>query len=255
MISTTLAVLLILLPLSFTWIFPYAHSYHRLSSRMWMNSDHIVRAKTKLYEIAAKTSRGQLATDEQKDKMMDIIAELEAENPSIDNPLPVYGVWDLIYTDSELILNSPFFLSIRELFGKETDKAMNAIRLHRSSTRTGEIGSVRQVISPNVLESQVELIVGIAPGIPFAARGSVISKAIMKEIDQFTMCVTIQDVSIKNNNILPILDKLKLPVHKIFESMGNKAVTSTLLTYYLDDELRITRDRDDHVYVYLKSTD
>lgn len=257
--SYLIALLIVLLyDYAFSWmatnfkIEPKYFSNSFTNIRM-MTGDNIVKCKVSLYELAAKTSRGQIATDNQKDRIMDIIAELEAENPSIDNPRSIYGTWDLIYTDSELILNSPFFMSIRELFGKEGDRAMQAIKLHRLATRTGEICTVRQMITPNILESQVELIVGFLPGIPFAAKGLVVSKAIMEEIDQFTINVTIQDVSIKNNNILSILDQVKLPINSLYKNILKKDITSTLSTYYLDDDLRITRDRDDYVFVYSKT--
>jgi len=128
--------------------------------------------KAKLFEYAATTSRGQLQTPSESESILEIINELEALNPVFSAPperFSIMGTWQLVYTDCQLFQSSPFFMALRELFGSNSDEAKRIFGLHRAAASTGEIGTVKQIISKNELISKVDLRVGKGPPPLFGA--------------------------------------------------------------------------------------
>jgi hypothetical protein len=51
-----------------------------------------------------------------------------------------------------------------------------------------------------------------------------------------------------------LLSAASLPVGTILKSLMGDLPECFLSTFYLDGDLRITRNKDDNVFVYLKST-
>lgn len=209
--------------------------------------------KFDLIKIASITSRGTTSSTRQQDYIMDIISGLESMNPALDNDLSfsIQGSWTLAYTDTQLFMNSPFFMAIREIMGSDSERAQQIIRLHREATRTGEIGRVRQIISNDRLESQVELNVGILPGPPFSIKGEVVSTGRVSFPDKFTMEVTPIETTVRQSNVFSFLDGISLPLNSLYNSLKME-VKSTLITTYVDEDMRITRNRDDNLFVYLR---
>jgi hypothetical protein len=213
-----------------------------------------------LLSIAARSNRGEFASQSQKETAVSIITELEALNPAYDDAKGKYsllGSWDLIYTDSQLFLSSPFFLTIRELLGDQSDRAKQIFQLHRAATNTGEIGRVQQIITESELISKVGLRVGILPGQPFSLRGVVVTTAESKIEDRFIQKLKVKNTRIEGSN-LPFVGRSgllnrSLPIQKLFERVKREVPESVLTTYYLDENLRITRNIDDNVFVYSRS--
>eukprot|EP01041_Mallomonas_annulata_P005887 gene5887-11889_t len=208
--------------------------------------------KLKLLQLAASTSRGTTASPEQRDSAMDIITELEAMNPAFDIDFSMDGCWTLVYSDTELFMSSPFFMAVRELIGADNERAQQTIRLHREATRTGEIGKVIQQIDGDIIESRVDLRVGIIPGPPFSISGEVLTRGKLSFPDKFTMNITPLDTTVKKSNLISMLDRIAIPLNTFYDKILQKDVTSKLVTYYLDDNMRITRNRDDNVFVYCR---
>jgi hypothetical protein len=218
-----------------------------------------IELKSKLFKIGALTNRGEFASERQKEEMIDIINNLEALNPSLsqsDQKFSAEGTWELVYTDSQLFMSSPFFLTILELFGSNFEKANEIFQLHRLAANTGEIGSVKQLITSDKLVSEVELRVGLIPGPPFSLKGKVITTADILQFDQFTLKLKLQGTRIKDSNTLlqTFFDNFELPLDKIYEFLAKDVPTPSLTTYYLDENLRITRSQDDRVFVYSRSS-
>lgn len=217
--------------------------------------------KSKLFRISALTGRGETATDVQKEEAQEIIASIEMENPSYDSESPQFtirGEWELIYTDAQLFSGSPFFLFIRELFGSNFEQAQETFQLHRRATSTGRIEAVRQVITDKELRSEVELNVGLIPGPPFSLRGTVVSSADIEYEDKLTIKATFRDTVVKESPFSMLLDQLPpLPIKQLYETINNGSPppASVLTTYYLDDDMRITRTLDDTVFVYTRKSD
>ena len=215
--------------------------------------------KAKLFRISALTNRGETASRAQQEEVQEIISSLETENPSIDSDSPQFtirGEWDLVYTDSQLFMGSPFFLFVRELFGSNFEQAQDTFKLHRRATSTGRIEAVRQVITDKELRSEVELNVGVIPGPPFSLTGTVVSSADIEYEDKFTVKVTFRDTVVRESPFSFILDWLPPPpIKQLYKAINNKKPlpASILTTYYLDDDMRITRTLDDTVFVYTRS--
>ncbi|CAM9312990.1 unnamed protein product, partial [Hapterophycus canaliculatus] len=101
------------------------------------------------------------------------------------------GPWELVYTDTQPFRCSPFFMALGEVFGEEKGQAETLFSLHRAATSNGEIGRVRQTISEAMLVrvqddhvkvrpycvSEIDLKVGLFPGLPMALKGTVVTKA------------------------------------------------------------------------------
>jgi hypothetical protein len=214
--------------------------------------------KQKLFERAARTNRGEIASEKDHEYMLDIITNLEAVNPAFDDPdsnSSIQGEWELVYTDAQLFVSSPFFLLIRELIGNDADKIKDIFRLHRQAANTGEIGRIRQIISPTELVSKVDLRVGLIPGPPFSVKGTVVSIADASIEDLFTLKLKMKETKIENSN-LPFFNTFesfaKIDIATIVKTI-NKGVPSIVLnTYYLDESIRISRNKDDNVFVYSK---
>ena len=206
-------------------------------------------------DIASKSGRGERLTESLKEEALLTISELETMNPSFDADFPLLGRWELVFTDSQLFLNSPFFLAVRELFGKNQPMAKRVFQLHRLATSTGQIGKVTQEITADELISEVRLKVGLLPGVPFALEGTVVSKAAYSSPNKFTFNLDLKETYITDSNIPYIsrmLNNRALPTGMILKRFRSDVSETKLTTYYLDDTLRISRNADGDVFVYTR---
>lgn len=220
------------------------------------NPDLRETMKREILSIAATSNRGQVATQEEKDSAMDLIYQLEALNPTPDatNVNIIGGVWELVYSDTQPFRSSPFFMAIGELFGEEKDRAETLFAFHRAATSIGEIGRVRQTISEAMLVSEVDLKVGVLPGLPVSLTGTVVTKARLSPISSDSFNVAVESTSVTNNNILSFLDNaVEVPVERVFSTIRGEVPETKLSTFYLDDNMRISRTPDDHVFVYVRA--
>lgn len=222
--------------------------------------------KLSLFEIAAKSCRGQITlTESDSERLIDIVSNLEAINPALDDmnqcsdkQIPsIIGEWDLVYTDSQLFLSSPFFLTIRELFGSsQADRAKEIFQLHRAATKNGQFGRISQVITPNELVSSVQIEMGILPGQPYSVKGTVISSADLEIQDQFTAKLKLKGTRIQESN-LPLFSYIEklvtIDVRKVVETVMSRSIPEcSLMTYYNDNHVRITRNVDDNIFIYTR---
>ena len=220
-----------------------------------LNNAIVKDLKYQLLDIASRSGRGEHISQSLKEAALLTISELETMNPSFDTEFPLLGKWELVFTDSQLFLNSPFFLAVRELFGKNGSMAKRAFQLHRLATSTGQIGKVTQEITANELISEVRLKVGLLPGVPFALEGTVVSKATYSSPNKFTFNLRLKETYITDANI-PYISRLlnnrSLPTGNILKRFNGDISETKLITYYLDDTLRISRNTDGDVFVYTK---
>lgn len=80
---------------------------------------------------------------------MEVIHELESVDRSPINTQNLNGSWDLVYTNSQLFVGSPFFLFVRELFGDDSQRAEEVFKLHRAATSTGSIEGMKLDLYPD----------------------------------------------------------------------------------------------------------
>jgi len=221
------------------------------------SEDDIIRdeLKRELLLFASVSDRGLLLSNEEKDIVVDIITQLEALNPTADTAMECYGEWDLVLTSTQAFRSSPFFQSIRSVLNDKT-AADNAFSLHEGATSIGKVGRVKQIISEDgSFISEVELEVGVMPGMPFTIKGTVVSKASFDVVGADQWDLFIQTTQIKKSNV-PFLDQLlddypvELPVGDVYDKVTGSIPMFSLNTYFCDDSLRITRDVDDNFYVF-----
>ena len=79
--------------------------------------------KRELILLASVTNRGTCASTEENNLVVDLVAQLEALNPTVDPALNSQGDWELCYSSTQSFRSSPFFLAIRAFLGDD-NKAM-----------------------------------------------------------------------------------------------------------------------------------
>ena len=223
--------------------------------------DAVIRheLKRELLLLSSISNRGEFASTEQQSLLTDLVSQLEALNPTEQPAMQCEGEWDLALSSTQFFRSSPFFLTIRAAMGEANKAAAeNVFDIHDRATTAGRIGRVRQTISDNQLVSEVDLEVGLLPGLPFRVKGKVVTRASFQPIMADTAEIEVGETEIKGSNI-PILNqyleniKLELPVSQIFQQIQGNVPRVTLKTYYLDEDMRITRDQDDNFFVFTRA--
>ena len=228
--------------------------------------DAIIRdeLKRELLLLASVTNRGEFASKEEKDILVDLVTQLEALNPSADPARQCVGEWDLCLCSTQAFRSSPFFQSIRAIFGNDSDAmiAENAFNLHDQATSVGKVGKVRQSVKGDEFQmelvSEVDLEVGLMGGFPFVAKGTVVTTASIDITGPETWDTRVQTTQVKGSN-LPFLDQflddnpVELPVGEIYDKVRGDVPVAKLKTFYVDEGLRITRDVDDNFYVFSRA--
>lgn len=217
--------------------------------------------KRELLLLASVTDRGAYCSKEEKDIVIDLVAQLEALNPTKDPASNCQGEWDLGYASTQLFRSSPFFQSIRSAVGDDQKEvAENGFALHAQATSGSRVGRVRQIITPDKLISEVDLEVGMLPGIPMSIKGTVVTTASLKIVSEKRWELKIENTKVKGSNI-PLFDTLlddilqvELPVGEFYTSVQGKVPAVPLTTFYADDTLRITRDVDENFFVFIRES-
>jgi hypothetical protein len=240
-------------------------------------------ALTALLQIAASTGRGEFAKPGQKNEAEKLISILELNNPT---PGPtkddrVYGTWELLYSSTQLFRSSPFFMAGRAVC-TTADQAQQYdwfCDMHRKALAISSIGPVRQIVSPSSLVSEFEVTVGAIPffnwtpftpfpysgGLPFTIDGAIVSSAdITATGDGSAWELYMDTVQIRGSNVPGLRrfldDGLQLnsrDLASFLEDNVNGYTTPRPMfkTTYLSEKLRISRDQDGKVFVYVKVSD
>jgi hypothetical protein len=187
--------------------------------------------KRELLLLASVTNRGEYASRDERDIAVDLVNQLEGLNPTADPASHCEGEWDLCLSSTQFFRSSPFFQAIRVAVGDENKAiAENGFDLHDRATSSSRIGRVRQTISEDKLVSEVDLEVGIIPGIPFRVKGTVVTDATLTVVSAEKWEVRVQNTSVKGSNI-PIVNqfmddlRFELPVGDFYNTVqGNVPV-------------------------------
>uniref|UniRef100_A0A7S4ADX8 Plastid lipid-associated protein/fibrillin conserved domain-containing protein n=1 Tax=Pseudo-nitzschia australis TaxID=44445 RepID=A0A7S4ADX8_9STRA len=216
--------------------------------------------KQELLLLASVTDRGAYCSKDEKDIVIDLVAQLEALNPTKDPAFNCEGEWDLGYSSTQFFRSSPFFQSIRVAVGEDNkDVAENGFALHAQATSGSRVGRVRQIITADKLTSEVDLEVGLAPGIPFSIQGTVVSSAALNVVSDKRWELRMENTKVKGSNI-PLfnqfLDNLQMevPVGDFYNTLQGTTPVIPLTTFYVDDTLRITRDVDENFFVFIRES-
>lgn len=208
--------------------------------------------KRELLLLASITSRGECATQDEKDIMLDLVTQLEALNPTANPAASCEGDWDLCLSSTQFFRSSPFFMAIRSAIGDDNkDIAETGFDIHDKATKASRVGKVRQTITiQGELISEVDLDVGLIPGFPLNLKGTVVTKAGINAIDSGTWEVSVKSTSITASDIeIPF----ELPVENIYTSLNGSVPLSIIKTFYVDESIRIFRDVDDNYFVFVKA--
>lgn len=233
-----------------------------------------------LQSLGAITNRGQFASKAQHASAKNTIEQLETMSPHAKaawSPL-MQGRWELVYSSTQLFRSSPFFMAGRAVCSTKQQAAQYNwfCDMHRKALAISEIKAVRQIVSQDRLVSEFEVQAGTIPflsdftpfrysgGLPVIIEGAIVSSADLKTtLDGTGWQLLMDTVEIKGSN-LPVLRQaldagMKLPTR----SLGN-FLESTVPQYanpepifsttYLDERFRISRDQDDNVFVYVKTS-
>lgn len=182
--------------------------------------------KRELLLLASVTNRGLFANKDEKGLVLDLVSQLEALNPTANPASHCDGDWDLCFSSTQLFRSSPFFQAIRVAVGDENKQiAENGFTMHDRATSGSRIGRVRQRISSDTLTSEVDLEVGVLPGLPFKVKGTVVTTASMKVVSDEKMELKVQTTKVKGSNI-PLINQLieeqlelELPVGDLYSNV------------------------------------
>lgn len=227
------------------------------------NLDQRRPLKTAVLAMAAKSSRGEIGTESDKLKMINLIEKLESFNP-IPSPASSelsIGSWELVYSSTYLFRSSPLFMAARAVCndGEEAERFNLFCRLHREALAWTTIGKVLQIVTESKLISKFETsgspFIGL-PG-PFI-KGCIVSESDIESKDDSTWVLFMDTIRIQDSNV-PGLSQLLdgfagIPTRtlsSILESaISLKAPKPKFYTTYVDTHMRISRDQDDNVFVY-----
>jgi PAP_fibrillin len=236
-----------------------------------------------LQTLGAISGRGEFATPAQKHAAETTVQLIEAVNPT-ESPTTndnMAGTWELVYCSTQLFRSSPFFMAGRAVCATpESARQYNWFcDMHRAALSISQITSVRQIVNPATgrLVSEFCVAAGAVPfladltpfsysgGLPLSITGALVSSADITPADNGTAWLVYMDtVQIKGSNIpglRQVLDteSVRLPSRSLANVLEQTVASYTtpkpiFRTTYLDDQYRISRDQDDHIFVYVKTS-
>ncbi|KAA8499281.1 Light-induced protein, chloroplastic [Porphyridium purpureum] len=190
--------------------------------------------KTRLVTLAAASNRGQSASVTQRDLIEVLAKRLEELNPNpdpVDMPM-IDGVWDLIYSSTQLYKTSPFLLG--------------------AATPLVQVGLVRQTIFVDSGEAINEVSVTSFPAI----SGRVITTMRIAPVSGKRLECKVEKTELKGGSIAGRLDigmlDVDIPVQQVVERLNGTVPETFFDTVYLDDLMRISRSKNGALYIFVK---
>lgn len=215
--------------------------------------------KRELLLLSSVSNRGEYCSTDEQNMLIDLVAQLEALNPTEDPAHGQDGEWDLCLSSTQFFRSSPFFQSIRAAVGDANQATVEtAFDIHDRATTSGRVGRVRQIVSKDQLTSELELEVGMMPGLPIRVKGTVVTTASLKATGSDAFETQIQGTTVKSSNV-PFFDqwlddsKFELPVSDVYSTVTGSVPVVPNKIFYLDEGMRITRDQDDNFFVYTRA--
>lgn len=200
------------------------------------SDDENERAKltTKLLRLCAITNRGQFANENQCEMIDTLASSLEALSPTMEsvNSVGFEGVWTLAYLSIPLFKTQPLLIA--------------------GSTPLLEINNVRQRIELGIGRVTTDVQVVAFPKISATVRTTctatpVGSDRIELVVDKSTIIGDKLGGQVDLGGL-----SVDIPIAKIYERIRGASPESYFDTYYLDDEVRISRSKSGTLYIYVK---
>jgi len=255
--------------------------------------DDLIRdaLKRELLFIASVTNRGEYASDDEQNLVVDLITQLEALNPTLNPASNSQGDWDLCLSSTHVFQSSPLFMIALEnndgFDGGDTkissrkNNNHNTAQVSSSSssiaqnmgrkiaTSSTQIGRVRQSIASagDELVNEVDVTIGPLPGVPRflgSFKGTIITTATINydgDDEKTTVDLQIKNTQVKSNNgrsltsSLPLPFDQLLPMTEVYNTLIGPVPAVTLKTCYVDEGIRITRDMGDNFLVFSRATE
>lgn len=200
------------------------------------SDDESERAKltTKLLRLCAITNRGQFASEGQREAIDALASSLEALSPTMEsvNSPGFDGLWTLAYLSIPLFRTQPLLMP--------------------GSTPLLEINCVRQRIELAVGRVTTDVQVVAFPKISAIVRTA--STATPVGSDRIELVV--DKTTIIGDKLAGQVDlgglSVDIPIAKIYERIRGASPETYFDTYYLDDDVRISRSKSGSLYIYVK---
>eukprot|EP00639_Heterosigma_akashiwo_P006212 CAMPEP_0194588192 /NCGR_PEP_ID=MMETSP0292-20121207/19609_1 /TAXON_ID=39354 /ORGANISM="Heterosigma akashiwo, Strain CCMP2393" /LENGTH=329 /DNA_ID=CAMNT_0039444599 /DNA_START=149 /DNA_END=1138 /DNA_ORIENTATION=- len=239
------------------------------------------RGKRDLLALSSLTSRGQTETQIQKGQIYSLIEQLEKANPT-DRPAyseKLNGEWLLCYTSDDPSRSSPFFWAFRKALKKlrnpldDERKVSEEIFSITDSIPIKSVGQAKWIIKDATSDgvdgsvvSQVQIVAGrnAKSGLFPAFKTKMTTTSKMTPYSDDVSMITIEKTEALDADIdkfLPIkLSTIAFPSGSVIERLwqqGDKPAHHNpskvrMRTTYLDDTLRIARNRAGHVFVFVR---
>ena len=232
-----------------------------------------------LQSLGAITNRGEFATPQQKEAASSVITALEAiiveddDEPNNNNNM-LQGTWELVYSNTQLFRASPFFLAGRATCTtpEQAQQYDWFCDMHRKALAMSQIRAVRQIVTPDQLISEFEVEAGSVPfvstysgGLPVTITGAIVSTADLTYLTNTQWELFMDTVEIKGSNLPLLRQLLDIPSVQLATRDLSNAIESVvpeysppkpaLRTTYCTEQYRISRDQDDNVFVYVRTSD
>ncbi|KAA8496414.1 Light-induced protein, chloroplastic [Porphyridium purpureum] len=192
-------------------------------------------AMERILRVAASTNRGRLASATQIAEVEDLVLMLESVNPNL-HPMEtsiINGNWKLVF------------------FAKTAGSKMALEPLIKAQNLI-EFGDITQKIDLSSASLVQDAEIFAFPGI----TGTITTSARITPVGPERMEITLGDTKVKGNSLLnridlSSIDKM-LPVDAIYQRLRGKPAETYIDTYYLDEALRISRDKRGNLYIFVK---
>lgn len=191
----------------------------------------------RLLKLSSFTLRGQEATDAQAAAVDDIVMALEEMNPTSMpvNSDKIDGLWFLAYSNAKLFQSGKFFTA-----------AIKPVL---------QLSQVRQRINVNDGTLVTEGDILLFP----ATSATVTTTTRIIPIGGERLEVTVEKTTVTGGKLLSTLDlgglSFDVPVEQILSRLRNMSPETYIDTYYLDDDIRISRSKEGKLYVYTRMDD
>lgn len=229
-------------------------------------------ARERLLVAVAGSARGEAGGAENA-RVERLAAELEASTSTAPSwtLLDLQGRWDLAYSSTQLFRSSPFWLAGRDTCA-DSEQARQYdwfCEMHRAATRVGTIGAVRQIIDARerTLVSEFETKVAAFPmrvggAMPLEITGAIVSSADVVDDANGALTLYMKDVEVRGSNIPGLRNVLDAGLKIDSRALSNLLENTVTLpqprpvldTTFLDDDLRIARDVDNNLFIYVRET-